>query len=288
MKFVPLSSPSSTLDLKNLATNLSLIKDFVTIIFTVTATIIAVLTYRRAIATVLQPKRTELIKKQTELFSNFLTFINDNQNSIDDGFDYSTILRYNIYLTLRDYGLIEPDIPSDLLAEYNAKIAGWIQFLENDIHQFVYIKGDIDEYNASWFNAGNRARPTFYNSVLGTEKVAVHRIFYTHKHRLCFETLRMFSLNPFLPEVIQKAAEQIGRSMHENIHIVLKLILEKLLDEYHRAQNNEPGSHKHAMSEEHLEPMLYRLYEEERINHEEEFRQLKQLIRDHLNIDEKW
>ena len=45
------------------------------IIFTLIATIIAVLTYKRAKSTVLQPIRNETIKKQAVLLEEILNFI---------------------------------------------------------------------------------------------------------------------------------------------------------------------------------------------------------------------
>src|SRR4051794_38106752 len=89
--------------------NLTSIKDIVTIAFYVIASVIAILTYLRARATILQPKRTELIKKQTEIFSNFLSFINENENSIDNGFDYVNVYSYNVDLILLELGLIQSD-----------------------------------------------------------------------------------------------------------------------------------------------------------------------------------
>lgn len=66
---------------------LTLLKDLMTIVFYAVASTVTILTYLRAKAAVLQPKRTELVKKQTESYSSFLAFINENENSIDNGLD---------------------------------------------------------------------------------------------------------------------------------------------------------------------------------------------------------
>jgi hypothetical protein len=52
--------------------NITWLKDFATILFTATGTIVAILTYRRARATVLQPIRNEVIKKQSEILVELL------------------------------------------------------------------------------------------------------------------------------------------------------------------------------------------------------------------------
>ena len=116
---------------------------------------IAILTYLRAKATILQPKRTEIIKKQTEIFSNFLSFVNENENSIDNGFDYVNLFSDNVDLVLRDYGLIEIDPNSEKYHEMLLKISGWIQFLENDIEKFVFIKGNLGTYDELIFEKIN-------------------------------------------------------------------------------------------------------------------------------------
>ena len=55
-----------------LKNNISWLKDLFTLIFAGTGTIVAILTYRRARATVLQPKRTEVTKVQTQILIDFL------------------------------------------------------------------------------------------------------------------------------------------------------------------------------------------------------------------------
>ncbi|WP_133257241.1 hypothetical protein [Hymenobacter edaphi] len=94
------------------------IKDITTVIFTGTATVLALLTYKRAKATVLQPKRTEVTKKQTKILSDFLTVIAENNNSIDSALDYVNLLNYNVDLVLREYGLLEIPADSEKYQEY--------------------------------------------------------------------------------------------------------------------------------------------------------------------------
>ena len=69
------------------------------IIFTLIATIIAVLTYKRAKSTVLQPIRNETIKKQAVLLEEILNFI-----KLD--VDYYELLELNVLQFLIDYGFV--------------------------------------------------------------------------------------------------------------------------------------------------------------------------------------
>ena len=268
--------------------NLTSAKDIATIIFYLITSVIAMLTYRRAKATILQPKRTELIKKQTEIFSNFLSFINQNENSIDNGLDYVNLFGNNVDLVLRDFGLIEIDKVSEDYLQFNSNISGWIQFLENDIHNFIFAKGNLEDYDKLIFEIDNRARQKYYQKCLEENKFDVYRIFYTEKHEKFYKTLREFAFNPFLPSDVQKLALQIGKDLQENTHVVLRVLLKKLVLEYSNANNNKESINQIILAPEFSHQTLYRVFEKERIHHDKLFEELRKLIRKHLNIDEKW
>ncbi|MCW3789833.1 hypothetical protein [Plebeiibacterium sediminum] len=61
--------------------NINWLKDLFTLIFAGTGTVVAILTYRRARATILQPIRTEVIKKQSEILTKLLQVIRENNLS---------------------------------------------------------------------------------------------------------------------------------------------------------------------------------------------------------------
>lgn len=86
--------------------NISWIKDLFTLLFVGTGTVVAILTYRRAKATILQPIRTEVIKKQSELLSKLLQTLSDNDQSFEVGLDYVSLVQINVILTLRDFGFV--------------------------------------------------------------------------------------------------------------------------------------------------------------------------------------
>ena len=161
--------------------NSNWIKDISTVIFTGTATVLAILTFIRAKATILQPKRTEVTKKQTEIISDFLTQTSENGDSLDTGLDYINLLNYNVDLALRDYGLIDIDKNSDKYKDYEQNIAGWIQFLDGDIFDYYFSKGSILDYDRLLFEPDNRIRPKYYYSKALKGEVEIHRIFYTKR-----------------------------------------------------------------------------------------------------------
>jgi len=86
--------------------NIGWLKDVFTLLFAGTGTIVAILTYRRARATVLQPIRTEVIKKQSETLSRFIQIIKNYNYSFEEGLDYINLVQTNVIMTLTDYGFV--------------------------------------------------------------------------------------------------------------------------------------------------------------------------------------
>ncbi len=268
--------------------NSNWIKDISTILFTATGTVIAILTYLRAKATILQPKRTEVIKKQTEILSDFLTLISENNNSIDSGLDYVNLLNYNVDLALREYGLIDIPKDSEKYKEFNGNIAGWIQFLENDIYDFVFIEGSMEIYDNSIFEKDNRLRQRFYEIQAKNNNIAIHRIFYTHRHIRFYKKLKDFWNNPFLTTEMHKIAYEIGKNIHLNIHYDLRVILQKLVEEYSKAILENKAPDEEILTEKFRHETLFRVFEKERKHHDKDYESLKEIIQKHLMIDNKW
>jgi hypothetical protein len=270
-----------------LRNNSSWLKDISTIIFTATGTFVAILTYKKAKLTIFQPKRTEVTKKQTEVLSEFLALITQNANSIDIALDYPNIFRYNVDMALRDYNLTDIDKISEKYVEYEQNIAGWIQFLEDDIYNYIYVEGNITEYDKLIFEKNNFERRDFYEMRARNGNVTIHRIFYTKKHSEFYKKLRDLANNPFMPKEIQDVTEQIGRNITVNLHYDLRTILKKLVTEIYKAYQDDSSKEYEVIKEEFRYQTLFRVFEKERKNHEEDYALLKKQIRKHLMIDEK-
>lgn len=268
--------------------NSTWIKDIFTIFLTGTATVVAILSYRRAKATIFQPKRTEVIKKQTEILSEFLTLFTYNGNTIDKAVDYSTIYRYNIDIALRDYNLVDINKFSEKYIEYEQNIGGWIQFLENEIYEHVYVEGSIKEYDELIFEKDDRQRQLIYTTRAKEGEVNIHRIFYTTKYAIFIKTLRDLTNNPFLPKDIQDVAKQIALNITINIHYNLRTLLKKLVEDIYKAYHDGQSADYEIFTETFRYSTLYRVFELERKKHDEDYILLKEKIRKHLMIDEKW
>lgn len=268
--------------------NSTWLKDIFTIFFTATGSLIAILSYRRAKSTIFQPKRTEVTKKQTEILSEFLSLYTNDGNTIDKAVDYINLFRYNIDITLRDYNLSDLEKITEKYVEYEQNIGGWIQFLEADIYDFVNIEGSIKDYDLLIFEKNNRERQKYYevNAKLG--EVTIHRIFYTKKYFEFIKKLKDLSNNPFLPKDIQDVANQIGQNITINLNYNLRDILKRLIIELYNAHEDKNSDNYEILSDKFRYETLWRIFETERKQHNEDYELLKKKIRKHLMIDEKW
>ena len=264
------------------------IKDIFTIIFAATGTWIAILSYKRAKSTIFQPKRAEVAKIQTTILSEFLALFTSDGNSIDRAVDYSNIYRYNVDMALRDYDLADIDKISEKYVEYEQNIDGWFQFLENDIYDFIMVEGNIADYDKLIFDKNNKERQIHYKERAEKGEVTIHRIFYTKKYHQFHKKLRDLNNNPFLPKDIQEVASQISKNISLNLHHDLRNLLTMLVKEIYLAYQDNSSNKYEVISTDFKYQTLWRVFEQERKHHDEDYELLKSKIRRHLLVDEKW
>lgn len=83
--------------LVGLSENITWIKDIFWVVFTSIATIVSIKTYIRAKSTILQPLRTEVIKRQTDLLVELLSFLLDRQKDFYFKIDYFGLVNTNVF-----------------------------------------------------------------------------------------------------------------------------------------------------------------------------------------------
>ncbi len=254
--------------------NIGWIKDLGTLVLAVTATIISILTYRRARATLLQPIRNEVIKKQSEILSNLLSFIRENESSIFRGLDYDNIARTNALIALEEHGFkfhkqesIKEEIAA-LTSHYIIKPKG------NRLDEFEVLspisekKEDID-----------LSKERFELAKQG--KASIVKLTITKKHDIFHKELIHASENAFLPEVIQKELRQLLRDIHINLAENMITTLEDFINEYTAATRD--GNYPN------VQPSgVFNKFNRVAINHDQQFNRLKSTIREYLRIDEEW
>lgn len=248
-----------------LTNNLYWLRELFSIIFSVTGSVIAVLTYIRARSTILQPKRSEVIKIQTQVLIDFLNFISQDGNSIDSSVDYFNIYRYNFYLALNRYDLLDLSKGSEIYKEMNEKVVGWYDYDSKiNINGISIIKGNFEDYVSLYF--GKEDLSTLHSKII-----------FTQKGWTFLEHLRKMSINPFLPTHIVERINQIGNDMVFNLFNIMPNIINEEMARIHseNIMNSKVG-------------YSFKLFENTRNKHIELYKELIKDIRKYLAIDEKW
>jgi len=258
--------------------NISWLKDLFTLLFVGTGTVVAILTYRRARATILQPIRTEVIKKQSELLSKLLQSLNDNNQSFEVGLDYINLVQINVMLILRDFGFVFKE-HKELFEKIKDGISGWTPCGNTSILKDVEIIGAFNETSEKKIENDYGAEK--YNN-LKKGKIDIDKIYLTKQHSEFMKLISDFKSDPFMPSSIQKTMAELFNDINNNLSIVLKSELEVFMIDFSKMylkKGNPP----------HFDPIgVYNSFNHNRVHHRSNLEKLKNEIRKYLRIDEKW
>jgi len=258
--------------------NISWIKDVFTLFFVGTGTVVAILTYRRARATILQPIRTEVIKKQSELLSKLLQTLSENNQSFEVGLDYMNLVQINVMLTLRDYGFVFKE-HNELFEKIKDSVVGWTPCGRTNILKDVEIIGAFAEPTEKK-KEYNHGVVKFNNLKEG--EIDIDKIYLTKQHTEFVKLISDFKNDPFMPTSIQQTLNELFNDINNNLAIILKGELEIFMIDFSKVyfeKNNAP----------HFDPVgVYNNYNHSRVHHISTFAKLKIEIRKYLRIDEGW
>lgn len=258
--------------------NITWLKDLFTLLFTGTGIIITFLTYRRARATVLQPIRTEVIKKQSELLSRLLKTLNENNQSFEVGLDYINIVQINTMLTLKDYGFVFKE-DKEIFEKIADDVIGWMPCGRTNILNDVEIIG-IFRNPTEKKNEGNYGLEKF-NS-LKSNAIDIDKIYLTKQYSEFIKSISDFIGDPFMPKSIQQIMKELYNDIKDNLTIILKRELEDFMIDFSKVYFKK-GSAPH------FDPIgIYNKYNHSRIHHRSTLNKLKIEIRKYLRIDEGW
>lgn len=265
--------------------NISWIKDVFTIVLTITTTIVAYLAYKRARATVLQPIRNEVIKKQVEILTEVLSFLSSQNYSTKELFDYWGLVSLNIDVYLNDVGMKVLNL--DKKTEVNEKIMGWILFYDDsDKSNFVYIIGNLDDFQDTLEFVDNESRQKKLMNLIENKNLNGLSVLYFTKHYFeSYEKISKYSENPLLPKDIIKYLMQLKYDGKLNLLLNLEETVLTHLREYNQLVNDNNINYDTVSS---LNRKSHMNFEQQRFKHKDTILLLKSSIRKHLRIDEKW
>lgn len=258
--------------------NISWLKDLFTLLFVGTGTVVAILTYRRARATILQPIRTEVIKKQSEILSSLLQILKENNHSFENGLDYVNLVQANVLMTLKDYGFVFKE-NKEISDKLKNNLAGWTPCGKSNILKDVEIIGTFseetdpkktDEYGLEKFNN------------LKMQQIDIDKIYLTKSHSEFVKTTSEFRDDPFMPTTIQQTLKELSNDINSNLVIVLKSELEIFMLDFSKVYFEKNAAP-------HFDPVgVYNSFNHSRVHHRETFNKLRNEIRKYLRIDEGW
>lgn len=252
--------------------NIGWIKDLFAILFSGTITILAILTYRRAKETFLQPVRAEVIKKQTELLSDLLEFFYKNNPDLD--LDYSGLIDANLFQWLKEYGF--------LLKDQEQIEKSILENLDKSMLLFPNAEGKIEEFEiVSSFDEekkiDKKSSEDFKKNLYEKAKngdVDINKVFMTKKCRDYLDKLNFFIENPFMPITIKKHLENLILDIHKNI----KFNLRKVITDFIK-QLFDRGPNKFSPAG------VFNDFNHIRIHHKKNYKLIKNEIRTYLKID---
>jgi len=258
--------------------NISWIRDFFTIVFTGTGTIVAILTYKRAIATILQPIRTEVIRKQSDILSRLLNLLKDYNNSFEEGLDYINLVQTNVIMSLSDYGFVFKE-QNELMEKIKVNTNSWLPCGKSNMLKDIEIIGVFSEKEEN--SSTNKLGLEKYNN-LKVGKVDIDKIYLTKQHINFVKTISEFNKDPFIPSTIQNILTELFNDINTNLLIVLKNELEIFLIDFSKLYFEKSDIPL-------FNPIgVYNKYNHSRIHHKKILENLRGEIRKYLRIDEKW
>jgi len=258
--------------------NINWLKDLFALIFAFTATILAILTYRRARATVLQPIRTEVIKKQSEILSKLLQILKDNDHSFENGLDYVNLVPMNVMLILQEYGFVFSE-HQKLMNKIQHELDGWIPCGSSNILKDVEI---IGTFKSEEKNDSEKKRGLEKYESLKKGNIDIDKIYMTKNHREFVMLMAEFADDPFMPSSIQTTLKELLNDIRNNLSIILKSELEIFMLDFSKSYFEKKTAPK-------FNPLgNYNEFNHSRVHHSMIYKKLKLEIRKYLKIDEGW
>ena len=263
--------------LKIIFDNLSNIRDICWILFSAIATILAIKTYRNAKKTLMQPLRTEVAKKQTDLFIDLLTFFYSDSNAFDKKIHqiYQDLISVNATLLMSELGFVtKKPMP---LEEIYSRVSGILILVREGKLDWVKLPETFSPIQSE-----NRDTDSTIKSKELYQKVKdgtfnLEKIHLTLEFQKINNEMHDFSTNIFLPKQIVDELNKLESEIHYNISEVLKEVLEQFIFELtKKGQTNVDIIG------------LYNTFQRKTIRHDNTIQGISNQLREYLLIDKKW
>lgn len=256
---------------------ITFLKDSTDILFGVTATILAILTYLRAKETILQPVRTEVIQKQSRLMIELLEYLDSRSKDFPgDGIGYLDLVGFNLFNWARLFGFRfnhGKDLENTMteLSANAAKIfKDTIQLSDLEVVQPFNNKNRTDEEldrqaEKMWYERGSSG------------DYRIDRVFLTKQYVEYTSTLEKYKNDPFTPSIIKTSLDKLLFEIQTNIETDLRSQIQDFVKVLFKTTDKSGFNFSPAG--------VYNDFNHKRVRHDATLKELRENVRKYLKID---
>jgi len=257
-------------------------KNFFNIVFFVTISVVAILSYLQARKTLFSPIKTEIFKIQMEEFKSVLAFFNKRSSAdFDEEFGFQEIFDLNSLRMQQEY----------IHTFFNEKVETSEQLKEkmrNSSYGIVISKEDAEEFFEE-ITPGSELKETTETKIKANldpalklakwQKYKHAGVDYTKKYHEKSEELSKLSASPLLPEELTNLMYEFSGTIHNNLAQIGKTLTE----------SSQEMQIKYRTADEIIKfnpSWIWNLYNNERKDVSETSAKILKYINEHLKINE--
>jgi hypothetical protein len=249
------------------------IKDFVNICFWILTGVIAFLTYRNAKKTLFNPVRSEMVKYQMKVITDFIDNHTGKGMNLEYSLDYLALVKINydvnyFFGIYKHYGKIEDHVLDKIdraAIEYcKNELAGSFEVLRDEKGYYFgnTIVGDYNTLKQYLHTISIKSKEEEYKELL------LQRMYFTKKFQLLYFDLQNLKTNPFIPKDVKATVDKILQNITINL-ILLYETLSKCIPEKKFKLYNE----------------IYAHFEPKKIDHTKDLEELRNVINKYFKVD---
>lgn len=263
--------------------NATWIRDILTPVFSLLLVIVAILVYRRAKETILQPLRSEVVKRQAQKMTELLEFVAGTQESGSaDPIDYYGLCSLNVFTWIDEYGFVFKN-HAELKKQYEPTQGGFIMIGTSDrvIHDVELPEAIIDPSQKAPDDELKEYRRQRYQKAKAGEFDIddIDKIFLTKRFCKYKRELDVFILDPLLPSKILDILEEFDKSIRNNVENILRSTIAEFISTFVTESAK-------ANTKLRIDPDgVYNMFNRKRVTHAGILQKLRTNIREHLKVD---
>lgn len=251
-----------------LTDSLPYLRDFATTFVALTGAVVAILTYRRAKETLLQPVRSEVIKRQTDMLIEVLSTIGSGV-SVSEKADYRGIIEVNILGSMLKCGAIFNDV-EQIRAFLDKKVKG--SLLGKESSEFMEL-APVFEPKSPKKNPKDVNKVFYDKAKKGTFNMPM--IDMTGESLIFLDDLKMHANNPLMPKAVSDLLTVLREEIMANIEGPLVLSVEGAINDSFASGGMEVPNPSG----------VFNRYNRKALSHSVTVSKIKTEIRQYLKID---